>query len=52
VKEECLWAKEQGIPLVAGHDYNNANLRFGVTRAVNEVFGAEHVETAGMCWKV
>lgn len=52
VKDECRWAKAQGIPLVSGHDYRNANPRFGVTRAVDEVFGAANVVTAGMCWKV
>ena len=51
VKEECEWAKAQGVPLIAGHDYNNANPRFGVTRAVDEVFGKANVETAGMCWR-
>ncbi len=52
VKAECQWAKAQGIPLIAGHDYRNANPRFGVTRAVDEAFGAENVMTAGMCWGV
>jgi len=52
VCEECRWAKAQGIALVTGHDYDNANPRFGVTRAVDEVFGRENVETAGMCWRV
>lgn len=37
---------------VCGHDYGNPNPRFGVTRAVNEVFGAENVEVVGMCWRV
>jgi len=52
VREECEWAKKAGIRLIAGHDYNNANPRFGVTRAVDEVFGRQNVETAGMCWKI
>lgn len=52
VKEECAWAKARGIPLVSGHDYNNANPRFGVTRAVDEIFGRQNIQTAGMCWKV
>lgn len=51
VKEECAWAKAQAIPLVMGHDYNNSNPRFGVTRAVDEVFGKANVETVGMCWR-
>lgn len=52
VKAECLWAKERGIPNICGHDYGNPNPRFGVTRAVNEVFGAENIEVVGMCWRV
>jgi len=52
VKEECAWAKTKGVPLVMGHDYDNANPRFGVTCAVDEVFGKGNVETAGMCWRV
>lgn len=52
VKEECLWAKSRGIGIIAGHDYDNANPRFGVTQAVDEVFGRANVETAGMCWRV
>lgn len=52
VKGECLWAKEQGIPNICGHDYGNPNPRFGVTRAVDEVFGKDNVEVVGMCWRV
>lgn len=52
VLEECQWARAAGIRLVSGHDYNNANPRFGVTRAVDEVFGRENVVTAGMCWRI
>ncbi len=52
VRAECEWAKRVGIETVCGHDYNNANRRFGVTRAVDEVFGKENVETCGMCWRV
>lgn len=52
VKAECLWAKEHGIPNVCGHDYGNPNPRFGVTRAVDEVFGKENVQVIGMCWRV
>jgi len=52
VKEECAWAKAQGVALITGHDYNNGNPHFGVTRAVDEVFGKENVETVGMCWKI
>jgi predicted O-methyltransferase YrrM len=52
VKAECEWAKARGIKSICGHDYGNPNPRFGVTRAVDEVFGKENVEVAGMCWRV
>ena len=52
VKAECEWAKAIGIKMICGHDYGNPNPRFGVTRAVNEVFGAENVEVVGMCWRM
>lgn len=52
VKAELQWAKSVGIPQICGHDYGNPNPRFGVTRAVNEVFGEENVEVVGMCWRV
>lgn len=52
VKAECEWAKARQIPLIAGHDYLNANPRFGVTRAVDETFGRENIESVGMCWRV
>lgn len=52
VKEECEWAKAAGIGIISGHDYGNPNPLFGVTRAVDEVFGKENVEVVGMCWRV
>lgn len=52
VKAECEWAKKAGVRYVCGHDYGNPNPRFGVTRAVDEVFGKENVEVVGMCWRV
>jgi hypothetical protein len=52
VKEEILWAKARGIKVISGHDYGNPNPCFGVTRAVDEVFGKENVEVVGMCWRV
>ncbi len=52
VKAECEWAKRRGIKSICGHDYGNPNPRFGVTRAVDEVFGKENVEVVGMCWRV
>jgi hypothetical protein len=52
VKAECEWAKAHGIAIISGHDYGNPNPAFGVTRAVDEVFGRERIETVGMCWRV
>ena len=52
VKEELLWAKEKGIRIISGHDYGNPNPRFGVTRAVDEIFGKDNIEVVGMCWRV
>lgn len=52
VKEEVEWAKAVGIRQICGHDYGNPNPNFGVTRAVDEVFGKENVEVVGMCWRV
>jgi hypothetical protein len=52
VKAECEWAKAAGIGIISGHDYGNPNPLFGVTRAVDEVFGKENVEVVGMCWRV
>lgn len=51
-KTECEWAKGSGIKLIMGHDYNNPNPRFGVTRAVDETFGKDRVESVGMCWRI
>ena len=52
VKAECEWAKVAGVKMICGHDYGNPNPRFGVTRAVDEVFGKGNVEVVGMCWRV
>ena len=52
VKEEVEWAKAAGIRQICGHDYGNPNPNFGVTRAVDEVFGKKNVEVVGMCWRV
>jgi len=52
VKEELLWAREKGIRIISGHDYGNPNPRFGVTRAVDEIFGKDNIEVVGMCWRV
>ena len=51
VKVECEWAKSSGIEIICGHDYGNPNPRFGVTRAVDEVFGKYNIEVVGMCWR-
>ena len=52
VKAELEWAKAAGIKIISGHDYGNPNPLFGVTRAVDEVFGKDNVEVVGMCWRV
>lgn len=52
VKAEIEWAKSIGVKIITGHDYNNPSPIFGVTRAVDEVFGRENVDVIGMCWKV
>ncbi len=52
VKAECEWAKSVGIKIISGHDYGNPNPRFGVTRAVDEVFGKDNIKVVGMCWRV
>ena len=52
VKAELLCAKAFGIPQICGHDYGNPNPLFGVTQAVNEIFGKENVEVVGMRWRV
>lgn len=49
VKAEIEWAKRLGVKTICGHDYGNPNPAFGVTKAVDEAFGA--VEVRGMCWK-
>lgn len=49
VKEEIEWAKDIGVKIITGHDYNNPSPVFGVTRAVDELF-PQGVETVGMCW--
>ncbi len=51
VKAEIEWAKRSGVALISGHDYNNPSPVFGVTRAVDEIFGSQNVETVGMCWR-
>ena len=52
VKAECEWARDAKIKVISGHDYGNPNARFGVTRAVDEVFGKDRLEVVGMCWRV
>ena len=47
VRRELELLKARGVRTVAGHDFGNE--RFGVTRAVREVFG-EPDEVVGMCW--
>lgn len=47
VRDEIAWATKIGVKVISGHDYGN--VRFGVTRAVDEAF-PEGIITAGMCW--
>ena len=47
VKREIGICREQGVGVIAGHDFGNP--RFGVTRAVRETLG-EPDDVAGMCW--
>ena len=47
VKREIEICREQGVGVIAGHDFGNP--RFGVTRAVRETLG-EPDDVAGMCW--
>ena len=47
VRDEIAWAKGLGVPLISGHDYKN--LRFGVTRAVDEAF-PDGVQVRGSVW--
>ncbi len=50
VRDEIAWAKDAGVACICGHDYNNPNPIFGVTRAVDEAF-PKGVDVCGMCWK-
>ena len=50
VRDEIAWAKDAGVSCICGHDYNNPNPIFGVTRAVDEGF-PKGVDVCGMCWK-
>ena len=52
IREELVWAKEFHVKMISGHDYGNPSPRFGVTRAVDEVFGADSFKVMGMCWCV
>lgn len=47
VRDEIAWAKQLGVPVIAGHDYGHA--RFGVTRAVDEAF-PQGVTVRGRVW--
>ena len=48
VRDEIAWARARGVPIICGHDYGVA--RFGVTRAVDEAFGAGSVTIGGTVW--
>lgn len=47
VRDEIAWAKSVGAAAIAGHDYGN--VRFGVTRAVDEAFSTQ-VAVRGTLW--
>lgn len=47
VRKEIAWAKELGVRIISGHDYGN--LKFGVTRAVDEAF-PQGVNVRGSVW--
>ena len=48
VRDEIAWGRDRGVPIICGHDYGVA--RFGVTRAVDEVFGKGGVTVGGTVW--
>lgn len=48
VRDEIAWAKSLGAAIICGHDYGDP--RFGVTRAVDEAFGAGNVAVGGTVW--
>ncbi len=50
VSVDIKWAKGCNIPIISGHDYSKDFP--GVTRAVNEAFGEENVQTVGTVWAV
>jgi hypothetical protein len=45
---DILWAKENNIPIISGHDYGQ--IHPGVFRAVNEIFGEDNVQSVGSVW--
>lgn len=47
VRDEIAWAKQLGVRVIAGHDYNNH--KFDVTRAVDEAF-PQNVQIRGRIW--
>lgn len=48
VRDEIAWATSLGVPIICGHDYGDP--KFGVTRAVDEAFGAGGVQVGGTVW--
>jgi hypothetical protein len=48
VRDEIAWAKSLGAAIICGHDYGDP--KFGVTRAVDEAFGAGNVAVGGTVW--
>ena len=47
---DIRWANNNKIPIISGHDYSEDFP--GVTRAVNETFGKENVQSVGSVWAV
>lgn len=50
-RTELEWARSIGVPSICGHDYANPSPYFGVTRAVDELFGKPD-DLAGMCFRI
>lgn len=48
VHDEIVWAKKVGTAVIAGHDYGHK--RYGVTRAVDEMFVPGSVQIRGSLW--
>jgi hypothetical protein len=47
VMQDIRWSVKMKIPIICGHDYSDSHI--GVTRAVDEVFGADK-RLVGSLW--